>query len=85
MAARSSSNPVAKLQQKPNDLTMNAASRPTTPPPPPPSPYANIVDAKKEKKRRRRRRKKKRSKTLTDNAQATVEGHSGPTQCSAEI
>lgn len=35
---RGSSNPVAKLQQKPNDLTMNAASPPLLPG------YTNIVD-----------------------------------------
>lgn len=51
---------------------MNAAPFPL-------APYTNIVDAEKEEK------KKKKKKTLTDNAQATVEGHSGPTQCSAEI
>lgn len=59
MAARSSSNPVAKLQQKPNDLTMNAASRPP-PPPLPPSPYANIVDAKKEEKKKKKKKQKEK-------------------------
>lgn len=61
MAARSSSNPVAKLQQKPNDLTMNAASRPP-PLPLPLSPYANIVDAKKEEKREEEEETKREAK-----------------------